>query len=83
MDALDKKAFNQLVREGVPIKEAKEQARSLAETMFERDYVGRLQNVTHKPRRTVQLRGTFMFLNGNRDSLKHLPHRHAQARRKL
>ena len=62
MDALDKKAFNELVAEGVPFKQAREEVPSRANTIFERDYERPLQHVTHKPKCTVQLRGTLVFL---------------------
>ena len=62
MDALDKKAFNELVAEGVPFKQAREGVPSRANTIFKRDYERPLQHVTHKPKCTVQLRGSFVFL---------------------
>jgi hypothetical protein len=76
MDALDKKAFNQLVGEGVSLKTAKERMAARAEEIFDRDYYEPLQRVTHKPQSTVQLRGTFAFLIHIGDSPEHPPPRH-------
>ncbi|KAN0118210.1 hypothetical protein V8E52_005471 [Russula decolorans] len=57
MDALDKRAFNQLLTEGVPVKEARSKAPSLAKDKFERSYLRPLKDeVKNKPAYVVQLR---------------------------
>jgi hypothetical protein len=83
MDALDNKAFNHLVGEGVSLKTAKEKLVSHAKEIFDRDYYEPLQRVTHKPRSTVQLRRTFVFLIHIGDSPNHPAPRHGQTRQRL
>jgi hypothetical protein len=68
MDALDNKAFNQLVGEGVSLKTAKGEMPSRAKEIFERDYYEPLQRVTPKPPRAVQLRSKFALPNHIGDS---------------
>ncbi|KAN0124046.1 hypothetical protein V8E52_002536, partial [Russula decolorans] len=56
MDALDKRAFNQLLNKGVSAKEARSKAPSLAKDKFERSYLRPLEDVKNKPAYIVQLR---------------------------
>jgi GTPase SAR1 family protein len=62
MDALDEKAFNELMLmeedddEEVPFEKLKEQALIRATAIFEEKYLGRLHGVKHEPRCVVQLR---------------------------
>lgn len=58
MDALDGKAFIELISNGDSFKDAMEKAPSYAKAMFERDYLERLNEVDHPPAAVVQLRGT-------------------------
>jgi hypothetical protein len=81
MDALDKRAFNQLLTEGVPVKEARSKAPSLAKDKFERSYLRPLKDeVKNKPAYVVQLRGILFHINNTGDQLNHSPPRHAQGR---
>ena len=61
MDALDEEARNQLVREKVSFRNIKEQVPIHAKAIFEKKYLQRLQEVKHKPRYIIQLRG-MLFL---------------------
>jgi GTP-binding protein EngB required for normal cell division len=56
MDALDHQAFEELLDGGVPVAEAKMQARARGEDIFETNYRQRLEKVNHKPRSVVRLR---------------------------
>ena len=80
MDALDERAFNQLLNDGSSFREAKSKAPSVATDIFERDYLQPLENVTYKPARNVQLRGMLFLVNDTGDSLNHSQLRHAQER---
>jgi len=56
MDALDNRAFNELILDDVPRREAKMQARARGEAIFKTNYLQRLEEVKHKPRAVVRLR---------------------------
>jgi len=62
MDALDEKARNQLFWDEVPFMQHNEQVPIRAKAIFEENYLQRLENVTHKPRRVVQLRGMLLLV---------------------
>jgi hypothetical protein len=57
MDALDKKAFNELKNQGKSFKDAKREAPECAATMFENNYLRKLDEVKYRPSKTVQFRG--------------------------
>ena len=57
MDALDDKAYNELVNNGVSWEEAEEKVSSVAQDIFERMYLRPLKQVKHQPRAIVRLRG--------------------------
>jgi hypothetical protein len=80
MDALDKRAFNQLLNKGVSAKEARSKAPSLAKDKFERSYLRPLEDVKNKPAYIVQLRGILFHINNTGDQLNRSPPRHAQRR---
>jgi hypothetical protein len=80
MDALDEKAFNQLLNEGASFEEADSKAPSLAKDKFERCYLGPLKDVQNKPTYVVQLRGMLFHINNTGDQLNHSPPRHGQGR---
>lgn len=65
MDALDERAFNQLLNEGASFEEADSKAPSLAKDKFERSYLRPLtvENVKNKPAYIVQLRGMLFRIN--------------------
>jgi len=56
MDALDARAFNELILDDVPYAEAKMQARSRGEDIFKTNYLQRLKMVKHRPRSVAELR---------------------------
>jgi len=56
MDALDGKAFNELLSRGLSITKAKTQAHAHGMNIFKTNYLQRLDAVKHKPRSVVQLR---------------------------
>jgi hypothetical protein len=56
MDALDKKAFSELLKAGKPFKDAKREAPFAAKVKFEQEYLNQLP-VAHR-KHAVQLRGT-------------------------
>jgi len=57
MDALDKEARNQLMLDDdVPFEKINEKVPILAKTIFEKNYLQRLEEVKHKPRYVIQLR---------------------------
>jgi len=80
MDALDKRAFNQLLAKGVPFVEARSEAPSLAKDKFEQSYLRPLKDVKNKPAYIVGLRGMLFHINSTGDQLNHSPPRHAQGR---
>jgi hypothetical protein len=80
MDALDEKAFNQLLNEGASVKKARSKVSSLAKDNFERSYLGPLKDVQNKPAYIVQLRGMLFHINSTGDQLNHSPHRHGQGK---
>ena len=82
MDALDKRAFNQLLAKGVPFAEARSEAPSLAKDKFEQSYLRPLKDVKpeNEPTYIVQLRGMLFHINSTDDQLNHSPPRHAQGR---
>jgi hypothetical protein len=63
MDALDERAFNQLLNEGASFEEADSKAPSLAKDKFERSYLRPVQDVKNKPAYIVQLRGVLFHIN--------------------
>ncbi len=65
MDALDERAFNQLLNEGASFEEADSNAPSLAKDKFERSYLRPLtvEDVKNKPAHIVQLRGMLFHVN--------------------
>ena len=67
MDALDSRAFNQLLNEGLPVKEARSEAPSRAKDNFERSYIRPLEVVKNKPAYIVQLRGMLFHINSTGD----------------
>ena len=86
MDALDEKAFNELMLkeedddEEVPFEKLKEQALIRATAIFEEKYFGRLHGVKHKPRCVVQLRSTLPLVRDTSNPLIHSSLRHGQGR---
>jgi hypothetical protein len=80
MDALEERAFNQLLNEGAEFEEADTKAPSLAKDKFERGYLRPVTNVKNKPAYIVQLRGMLFHINSTGDQLNHLPSRHEQGR---
>ena len=67
MDALDSRAFNQLLNEGLPAKVARSKAPSLAKDKFHRSYLRPLEDVKNKPAYIVQLRGMLFHINSAGD----------------
>ena len=80
MDALDERAFNQLLNEGASFEDADSKAPSLAEHIFEQSYLQPLEEVKHKPADIVQLRGMLFCINSTGDQLNHSPPRYGQGR---
>jgi hypothetical protein len=81
MDALDERAFNELVNEGASFEEADSKAPSLAKDKFERSYLRPVNDVVkNKPAYIVQLRGMLFHINGAGDQLNHSPPRHGQGK---
>jgi hypothetical protein len=80
MDALDHQAFEELLDGGVPVAEAKMQARARGEDIFETNYRQRLEKVNHKPRSVVRLRGMSLLVSDTSIPLSHSPLRHEQRR---
>jgi hypothetical protein len=78
MDALDEKAFNQLLNEGASFEDAYSKAPSLAKNKFEQSYLRPLNDVQNKPAFIVQLRGMLFHINSTGDQVNHLPPRHGQ-----
>jgi hypothetical protein len=74
MDALDDKARNKLMWEGVPFMKHNEEVPKRAKAIFEENYLQRLEDVTHKPRRVVQLRGKLLLVD---DTPTHSAIRHS------
>jgi hypothetical protein len=62
MDALDDEARNQLMYEEVSFANIKEQVPIRAKAIFEKKYLQQLENVNHKPRYIVELRGMLLFV---------------------
>ena len=71
MDALDERAFNQLLDEGASFEDADSKAPSLANDKFERSYLRPLKDVKNKPARIVKLRGILFHVNSTGDQLNH------------
>ena len=67
MDALDSRAFNQLLNEGLPVKVARSEAPSRAKDNFERSYLRPLEVVKNKPAYIIQLRGMLFHINSTGD----------------
>jgi hypothetical protein len=63
MDALDARAFNELMLDDVSYAKAKEQAPARGQDIFEKNYLQRLEEVKHKPRFVVQLRGMLLLVD--------------------
>jgi hypothetical protein len=61
MDALDKKASNELKNQGKSFRDAKREAPERAAAMFKDNYISKLDKVKHRPSQIVQLRGTCMI----------------------
>ena len=80
MDALDKRAFGQLLNGGVSSEDAFSKAPSLAKDKFEQSYLRPIQDVKNKPADIVQLRGMLFHINRTSDLLNHSPLRYAQRR---
>ena len=80
MDALDERAFNQLLNDGASFEEADTKAPSLAKDIFERGYLRPVKNVKNKPAYIVQLRSMFFHINSTGEQLNHLPPRHGHGR---
>ena len=78
MDALDRRAFNQLFNEGLPVKVARSEAPSRAKDKFERSYLRPLEDVKNKPAHVVQLRGMLFHINSTGDQLNHHPDMHKE-----
>jgi hypothetical protein len=78
MDALDDRAFNELILEDVPYTKAKAQARARGEDIFKTNYLQRLEEVKHQPRLVVQLRGVSHLVSDTSIPLSHSPLRHEQ-----
>jgi hypothetical protein len=65
MDALDEKARNQLLLEdedSFDLVKINEQVPIRARTIFEENYLHRLEKVKHKPHHRVELRGMLLFV---------------------
>jgi hypothetical protein len=80
MDALDDRAYNQLLLEGASFEEADSKAPSLAKDKFERSYLRPVEDAKNKPAYIVQLRGMLFHINSTGDQLNHSPPRHGQGR---
>ena len=80
MDALEERAFNQLLNEGASFEEADNKAPSLAKDKFEQSYLRPLKDVKNKPAYIVRLRGVLFHINSTGDRLNHSPPRHGQGR---
>ena len=78
MDGLHSRAFNELMLDDVPFAEAKKQAPTRAQAIFENNYLQRLKEVKHKPRFVVQLRGMSPLVGDTSNPLSHSPLRHGQ-----
>jgi hypothetical protein len=63
MDALDARAFNELMLDDIPYAKAKEQAPARGEDIFEKNYLERLQGVQYMPRHVVRLRGMLLLVD--------------------
>lgn len=80
MDALDDRAFNELILDDVPYTKAKTQARARGEDIFKTNYLRRLKEVKHQPRSVVRLRGMSLLVSDIGIPLNHSPLRHEQRR---
>jgi hypothetical protein len=80
MDALDHQAFEELLDGGVPVAEARMQARARGMDIFKTNYLQRLKEVKHKPRSVVWLRGLLLLVSDTSIPLSHSPLRHEQRR---
>ena len=80
MDALDDRAYNQLLDEGASFEDADSKAPSLAKDKFERSYLRPVKDAKNKPAYIVQLRGMLFHINGAGDQLNHSPPRHGQGK---
>jgi hypothetical protein len=80
MDALEERAFNQLLNEGVSVEDADSKAPSLAEDKFERSYLRPVEDAKNKPAYIVQLRGMLFHINSTGDQFNHSLPRHGQGR---
>jgi len=58
MDALEDRAFNELIEQGLSFMDAKEKAPSVAAERFQEYYHSKLDRVKHHPSEIVHLRGT-------------------------
>jgi hypothetical protein len=64
MDALDDEARNQLMwDDDIPTAKIKEEVPIRAKAIFEMNYLQRLEEVKHRPRFVVQLRGMLLFVH--------------------
>ena len=62
MDALDDKAYNELLNNGASWEEAEEKVASVAQDIFERKYLRPLEQVKHQPRAVVKLRSMSLLV---------------------
>ena len=76
MDALDARAFNELILDDVPYAKAKMQAHSRGEEIFKTNFLQRLEEVKHKPRSVARLRGMSLIVGDTSTPLSRLPLRH-------
>jgi hypothetical protein len=64
MDALDKEARNQLMwDDDVPPAKIKKEVPILAEAIFKKNYLQRLEEVKHRPRCIIRLRGMLVLVH--------------------
>ena len=62
MDALDDKAYNELLNNGASWEEAEEKVASVAQDIFERKYLRPLEQVKHQPRAVVKFRSMSLLV---------------------
>jgi hypothetical protein len=80
MDALDDRAYNELLGKGASFEEADSKAPSLAKDKFEQSYLRPVEGVKNKPAYIVQLRGMLFHINSTGDQFNHSLPRHEQGR---
>src|SRR4051794_19309933 len=62
MDALDDRAYNELIRQGQSFIDAGRQAPSIAAVRFREYYLNKLDGVRHPPSDIIRLRGMYTAL---------------------